>query len=52
MDHTLVSGIEHPVILSQRKRCSNCDAKIVHKEVGVKRNGIINPQNYNYSSDA
>ena len=43
-----ISGIEPPsVILSQRKLLKNNVPK-VPKEAKTKRDGVINPQNYNF----
>ena len=51
MDHMRISGIEtSSVILGQRKllkRLKNNVPKLP-KEAKAKRDGIINPQNYNF----
>ena len=48
MDHMRISGIEpSSVILSQRKKLKNNVPK-VPKEAKAKRDGVINPQNYNF----
>ena len=51
MDHMRISGIEpSSVILSQRnelKRLKN-DVTKVPKEAKAKRDGVLNPQNYNF----
>ena len=52
MDHMRISGIEpSSVILNQRKqlkKLKNNDPK-VPKEAQAKWDGVINPQNYNFS---
>ena len=50
MDHMRISGTEpSSVILSQRKQFKKLksDAQIVPKQAKAKRDGVINPQNYN-----
>ena len=50
MDHMRISGTEpSSVILSQTKKFKKLksDAQKVPKEAKVKRDGVINPQNYN-----
>ena len=52
IDHMRISGIEpSSVILSQRKYLKNFNnyAPKVPKEDEVKRDGVINPQYYNFN---
>ena len=51
MDHMHISGIEpSSVILSQRKYLKRLKNNVpkVPKEAKAKRDGVINPQNYNF----
>ena len=51
MDHMRISGIEpSSVILSQRKYLKRLKNNVpnVPKEAKAKRDGVINPQNYNF----
>ena len=52
MDHMRISGTEpSSVILSQTKQFKKLqsDAKRMPKQAKAIRNGVINPQNYNFS---
>ena len=52
MDHMRISGIEpSSVILSQRKSLKRLKNNVrkVPKKAKAKRDGVINPQNYNFS---
>ena len=52
MDNMRISGIEtSSVILSQTKSFSKLenDDPIVPKQAEAKRDGVINPQNYNFN---
>ena len=51
MDHMRISGIEpSSVILSQTKYLKRLKNNVpeVPREVNAKRDGVINPQNYNF----
>ena len=51
MDHMRISGTEpSSVILSQKKQFSKVEKKSpnVPKQVESKRDGVINPKNYNF----
>ena len=52
MDHMRISGTEpSSVILSQKKYCQKLkrDVPNVSKQAEAKRDGVINPQNYNFN---
>ena len=52
MDHMRISGNEPPsVILSQRKKLKKLKsvAKKVPKQAKAKKDGAINPENYNFN---
>ena len=52
MDHMRISGTEpSSVILSQTKSFQNVTINVqkVSKQAGATRDGLINPQNYNFS---
>ena len=52
MDHMRISGTEpSSVILSQTKSFQNVKINVqkVPKQAEAKRDGVINPQNYNFS---